>query len=200
MSKALRAALYLRVSTTDGGQDVRNQLIALRRFAQQQGWRIVGEYRDEATASNGNRPGFRRMWDEAAQHGFEVLLFWSLDRLTREGTFKTLTYLERLSHLGIGFKSYTEQYIDSLGTFSEAIVGILAAVAKQERIRISERTKAGLERARKQGKQLGRPAKALDIRKARQLRAQGLSLRAVGKQLHASPALVLHRLKKGGIR
>jgi DNA invertase Pin-like site-specific DNA recombinase len=69
----------------------------------------------------------------------------------------TLTYLKRLGDHGIKFKSYTEQYIDSLGVFGDAIIGILAAVAQQERIRISERTKAGLERARKQGKSLGRP-------------------------------------------
>jgi len=65
--------------------------------------------------------------------------------------------LRRLSDLGIKFKSYTEQYVDSLGVFGEAIIGILAAVAQQERIRLSERTKAGLERVRKKGKRLGRP-------------------------------------------
>jgi DNA invertase Pin-like site-specific DNA recombinase len=196
VTRPILAALYLRVSTNDGGQDARNQLIALRRFAQQQGWRVFREYRDEASASNGERAGFRSMWNDAAHHRFDLLLFWSLDRLTREGTFKTLTYLERLSSLGIKFKSYTEQYIDSLGTFSEAIIGILAAIAKQERIRISERTKAGLERARRQGKRLGRPATILDVRKARALRSQGLSLRAVAERLHVSPALVLYRLRK----
>jgi DNA invertase Pin-like site-specific DNA recombinase len=97
------------------------------------------------------------MWKEAEAHRFDCLLFWSLDRLTREGTFATLQYLRRLSDLGIKFKSYTEQYVDSLGVFGEAIIGILAAVAQQERIRISERTKAGLERVRKKGKRLGRP-------------------------------------------
>jgi DNA invertase Pin-like site-specific DNA recombinase len=200
MTRPMLVALYLRVSTNDGGQDARNQVLALRRFAKQQGWRIFCEYKDEASATNGERAAFRRMWDDAAQHRFDLLLFWSLDRLTREGTFKTLTYLERLSGLGIKFKSYTEQYIDSLGTFSEAIIGILAAIAKQERIRISERTKAGLERARRQGKRLGRPATMLDVRKARALRAQGLSLRAVAQRLHVSPALVLHRLRKAGTR
>jgi DNA invertase Pin-like site-specific DNA recombinase len=99
------------------------------------------------------------MWKDAEAHRFDCLLFWSLDRLTREGTFATLQYLRRLSDLGIKFKSYSEQYVDSLGVFGEAIIGILAAVAQQERIRISERTKAGLERVRKQGVRLGRPTK-----------------------------------------
>ena len=81
----------------------------------------------------------------------DLLLFWSLDRLTREGRYKTLTYLCRLSDTGVKFKSYTEQYIDSLGVFGEAIIGVLTAVAQQERVRISERTKAGLARTRAQG-------------------------------------------------
>jgi DNA invertase Pin-like site-specific DNA recombinase len=84
-------------------------------------------------------------------------LFWSLDRLTREGTLATLQYLRRLKDNGIAFKSFTEQYIDSLGVFSDAIIGIIAAMAQQERIRISDRTKAGLARVRAQGVKIGRP-------------------------------------------
>ena len=115
------------------------------------------EYTDEATAKNGERDGFKQMWADVARHRFDLLLFWSLDRLTREGTYKTLTYLRRLTDAGVKFKSYTEQYIDSLGVFGEAIIGVLAAVAAQERIRISERTKAGLARTRARGTRLGRP-------------------------------------------
>ena len=192
----MRVAIYARVSTDDKGQDPRNQLVPMRAFAKQQGWKIAGEYTDLATASNGDRAGFRRMREDAAHHRFDLLLFWSLDRLTREGTFKTLTYLQALTDLGIKFKSYTEQYIDSLGAFSEAIIGVLAAVAAQERIRMSERTKAGLERARRKGKRLGRPAKKVDVRKARHLRAQGLTLRAVAARLRVSPALVWKKLRR----
>ena len=104
---------------------------------------------DEATAKNGERTGFKEMWADVGKHRFDLLLFWSLDRLTREGTYKTLTYLRRLTDAGVKFKSYTEQHIDSLGIFCEAIIGVLAAVAAQERIRISERTKAGLARTRR---------------------------------------------------
>jgi DNA invertase Pin-like site-specific DNA recombinase len=195
--KHFLVALYARVSTDDRGQDARNQLLALRKFAKQQGWTVVHEYTDEATAKNGDRPGFRRMWDDAAHHRFDLLLFWSLDRLTREGTYKTLTYLRRLTDLGIKFKSYTEQYIDSLGTFGEAIIGVLAAVAAQERIRLSERTKAGLARVRAQGVRLGRPTKSFDVRKAKLLRARGCSLRAVAEKLGVSPAFVYKRLRAG---
>ena len=129
----------------------------LRDFAQKQGWVIAAEYTDEVSAKNGERIGFKAMWKDAAAHKFDVLLFWSLDRLTREGTLQTLTSLRRLKDHGLAFKSFTEQYIDSLSVFSDAIIGILAAIAEQERIRISDRTKAGLARVKAKGVKLGRP-------------------------------------------
>jgi len=198
--KQLLVALYVRVSTDDHGQDPQNQLLQLRRFAKQQGWTVVCEYVDEVTGKNGNRPAFRRMWEDVGRHRFQLLLFWSLDRFTREGVLPTLQYLRRLEDNGVRFKSYTEQYVDSLGVFGPAIIGILAAVAQQERIRLSERTKAGLSRVRAKGVRLGRPAKPLNVSKARALRARGLSLRAVASKLHVSPALVLQRLRKAGSR
>ena len=157
MKQSLRVVIYARVSTDDKGQDPLNQLLQLREFAQRQGWVVIREYTDELSAKNGKRSGFKAMWKDAEKHRFDCLLFWSLDRLTREGTLATLSYLQRLKDHGIAFKSYTEQYIDSLGIFSDAIIGILGAIAAQERVRLSERTKAGLERVRKQGKRLGRP-------------------------------------------
>src|SRR5580658_4750389 len=163
--KMLRIAIYARVSTDDKGQDPRNQLLVLRKFARAQGWTVVVEYVDHATGKNGDRARFDAMWKDAAAHRWDCLLFWSLDRLTREGSLPTLIYLERLSANGIKYKSYTEQYIDSLGPFGDAIVAVLAAIAKQERLRMSERTKAGLERARirlaRQGRTLGRPRKTI---------------------------------------
>jgi DNA invertase Pin-like site-specific DNA recombinase len=191
----MKVAIYARVSTDDKGQDPLNQLLELREFAARQAWTVVREYTDEATAKNGERTGFKEMWADVAKHRFDLVLFWSLDRLTREGTYKTLTYLRRLTDAGVKFKSYTEQYIDSLGAFSDAIIGVLAAVAAQERIRISERTKAGLARTRAQGTRLGRPTKTVDIRKARKLRAAGMSLRDIAQKLRVSPALVCQKLK-----
>ena len=192
----MKVAIYARVSTDDKGQDPLNQLLELREFASRQGWTVVREYTDEATAKNGERAGFQQMWADVAKHRFDLLLFWSLDRLTREGTYKTLTYLRRLSDTGVKFKSYTEQYIDSLGVFGEAIIGVLAAVAAQERIRISERTKAGLARTRAQGTRLGRPVKSVDLRKAWKLRDAGKSLREIASKLHVSPALVCNLLNR----
>jgi DNA invertase Pin-like site-specific DNA recombinase len=192
----MKVAIYARVSTDDKGQDPLNQLLELREFASRQGWTVVREYTDEATAKNGERTGFKAMWADVAKHRFDLLLFWSLDRLTREGTYKTLTYLRRLTDAGVKFKSYTEQYIDSLGVFGEAIIGVLAAVAAQERIRISERTKAGLARTRAQGTRLGRPVAEVDLPKLRGLRARGGTMRSIAQKLRVSPALVCKLLNR----
>ncbi len=191
----MKIALYARVSTDDKGQDPLNQLFQLREFAMRQGWEITREYVDEVSGKNGDRPAFRQMWIDAAAHRFECLLFWSLDRLSREGSFATLQYLRRLSDHGVKFKSYTEQFVDSLGVFGEAIIGLLAALALQERLRLSERTKAGLARVRAQGTRLGRPTKRLDLELVRSLQANGDSLRKIAKRLKVSPALLSQRLR-----
>ena len=78
-------------------------------------------------------------------------------RLSREGVLETLQHLNRLTSYGVGFRSFTEQYFDSCGVFKDAVISILATIAKQERLRLSERTKAGLAQAHRNGRLLGRP-------------------------------------------
>src|ERR1700747_1351805 len=153
----MNCAIYARVSTRDKGQDFTNQLLALREFAAKQGWSIYREYVDQVTGSTDERPQFQQMFQDASQRKFDVLLFWSLDRLSREGVLETLQHLNRLTSYGVGFRSFTEQYFDSCGIFRDAVISILATIAKQERIRLSERTKAGLAQARRNGRQIGRP-------------------------------------------
>jgi DNA invertase Pin-like site-specific DNA recombinase len=182
----MRVALYARVSTDKKGQDPLNQIHQLRAFAKKQGWTVYREYVDRATGKTGDRDEFNAMRDDAGQHKFDVLLFWSLDRLTREGTFKTLTYLRSLTDNGVKFKSYTEQYLDTLGVFGEAIAGLLGALAQQEARRISERTKAGLEKARRAGKTLGRPKLELPVAKLRQLQKTHKSIGAMARELACS--------------
>jgi DNA invertase Pin-like site-specific DNA recombinase len=195
--KPLKAVLYARVSTNDKGQDPLNQLLQLRDFAKTQGWEIDDEYTDRATGKNGDRAQFRRMMQDAGRHKFDVLLFWSLDRLTREGTFKTLCYLRQLTDAGVKYKSYTEQYLDTIGIFGEAIAGVLAMLAQQQHIRISEQTKAGLARVRASGTQLGRPrgGREINLARARKLRSKGLSITAIAKRMKLSRAMVWARLK-----
>ena len=87
------------------------------------------------------------MMADAAQRKFDVLLFWALDRFSREGVYETHTYLKRLDDAGVRFRSFTEPYLDSCGMFRDAVISILAVIAKQERTRLSERVRAGLSRA-----------------------------------------------------
>ena len=148
----MRTALYARVSKKDGKQDTETQLRQLRQFAATQGWQITAEYVDRASGKRSDREQFQKMFAAASRREFDVLLFWSLDRLSREGVVETLNHLQRLTSYGVNYRSFTEQYLDSTGIFKEAVIGILAAVAKQERVRLSERTLAGLERARAQGR------------------------------------------------
>jgi DNA invertase Pin-like site-specific DNA recombinase len=192
----MQAAIYARVSTKDGRQDVENQLRQLREFAHTQQWTIVHEYIDHASGKRSDREQLNQMLDGASRREFDVLLFWSLDRLSREGVVETLNYLQRLSLYGVHYRSYTEQYLDSTGIFREAVIGILAAVAKQERIRISERTIAGLQRAREQGRIGGRPKAGDDfklVRRVDALRAEGKSIRQIAAIAGIAPSTV-HKL------
>ena len=106
-----------------------------------------------------------------------MVLFWSLDRFSREGVTETLNHLQRLNAAGVQFKSFTEQYLDSTGVFKDAIIALLAAIAKQERVRLSERIKAGQARS---AKKPGRPAlDATKLAEVRRLRGEGLSFKKI---------------------
>lgn len=141
------------------------------------------EYVDHLSGKNDKRPQFQAMLQAAARRKCDMVLFWSLDRFSREGTLATLKHLERLTAAGVGWKSYTEQYLDSLGPFSDAVLSILACIAKQERIRIQERTRAGMERARRQGIHCGRPRKIFRRDEALEMRSAGASLRTIAAKL-----------------
>lgn len=178
----MRIAIYARVSTVD--QDSYNQLAQLREYCQRQGDQIVAEYADVCSGGKADRTQFKLMFEHARLRQFDLLLFWSLDRLSREGVLETLQYLQRLTAFGIGYRSFTEQYLDSLGPFRDAVLAILACIARQERIRLSERTLAGLAKARAKGRFSGRPQslKPYEQEKAVELRAAGWSWSALARE------------------
>ncbi len=161
MLKSTRVAIYLRVSKDDGSQETDNQLIQLREFCERwEGHELVAEYVDRESGTRGRRErkNFDRMFADAARNRFDVLLFWALDRFSREGIRKTIAYLQRLDDCGVAFKSYTEPFLDTDNELiAHIVLGVTSYYAQQEALRISERTKAGLERARRSGKVLGRP-------------------------------------------
>jgi DNA invertase Pin-like site-specific DNA recombinase len=148
---------------------------------------VFREYADYESGGKSDRTALKQMFEDASRRKFDLLLFWSLDRLSREGVFETLTYLRRLEQYGVGFRSFTEPYFDSCGVFKDAVISIMAVLAKQERIRMSERTKAGLAIARARGKTLGRPrtmtATPGDVLR---LRKEGHSYRRVARTLGIS--------------
>jgi DNA invertase Pin-like site-specific DNA recombinase len=187
----MRVAIYARVSTKDKGQSTDNQLPDLRRYAQVHGWEIYKEYAEEESGSTANRTEFKKLFADSHQRKFDLILFWSLDRFSREGALPTLQHLNMLESYGVGYKSYTEQYLDSTGIFKEAVISILAIVAKQERVRLSERTRAGLERARGKGTQLGKPGFSQEqIDHIRRLKGGGLSNYAISKAMGISKSTV----------
>ena len=185
----MNIAIYGRVSTIK--QDTENQLVQLREFAVKQGWTIHREYVDYESGSKADRAEFQQMFADASRRRFDLVLFWALDRLSREGVYQTLQHLNRLESHGIGFRSFTEPYFDSCGVFKDAVIAIMATLAKQERVKRSERTKAGLARVRAAGKHLGRPARLHGhASQIARLRALGLSGRAVAQRLGISEGSV----------
>lgn len=186
----MRVAIYARVSTKDRGQDTENQLAQLREFSSKQGWSVLREYIDHESGAKNDRVEFQQLFLDASRRKYDLLLFWSLDRLSREGVLETLQHLNRLTSYGIGYRSFTEQYFDSCGIFKDAVISILATIAKQERVRLSERTKAGLAIARSKGRQLGRPRLQVQPVEIARLHSSGLSLRAIGRELGISEGSV----------
>ena len=190
----MRCVIYSRVSTEEQTTD--NQLRQLREYADRQSWNIIEEIQDVASGGKSaeERQGLKKVFTMARQRKFDVLLFWSLDRFSREGSRKTLEYLTKLDDYRVKWHSYTEEYISSLGIFSDAIISLMACLAKQERIRISERTKAGLARVKAKGKILGRPTDVIaDTEQIRELRRSGHSLSEISRITGVSKTRV-HRL------
>jgi DNA invertase Pin-like site-specific DNA recombinase len=195
----MTCALYARVSTKGTRQDTENQLVQLREFSAKQGWTIGREYVDRVTGKHSDREQFQKLFQDASQKKFDIVLFWSLDRFSREGVRETLNHLERLNSYGVNFRSFTEQYLDSCGIFKDAVLAILAVIAKQERVRLSERTLAGLAKARRQGRIGGRPKVVCDRGKVERLHRAGKSLTDIAAQVGISKSTV-HRMLGDGAK
>jgi DNA invertase Pin-like site-specific DNA recombinase len=181
------------------GQDAENQLLELRRYAHAQRWESL-EYIDYETGKHSDRDAFRALFVDASRRRFDVVLVWALDRLSREGILSTLQHLKRLKEYGVGFESYSEAWARSTGPLGELFVELMTAVtawaAQQERVRISERTKAGLARARAAGRVGGRRATVFDRAKARKLRDSGLSWRKVAGKMGVSQTTLRDALRR----
>lgn len=179
------------------GQDPENQAFELRSFAIAMGWSVAAEYVDFVSAGGKKeRPQFTELFAAAKRKEFDVVVFWALDRFSREGAIKTLNLLQELTDHGVRWRSFKEQYLDSTGIFREAVIAILAVVAKQERIRISERTIAGLAQAKRDGKTLGKRRMPVDMERLQELRAEGASGRAIATAMGLRRTMVSDRIKE----
>lgn len=181
-------ALYARVSTRDKGQGNENQLAQLREFCCKQGWRLAHEFVDKATGKHSDRAQFREMFGAASRREFDAVVTWALDRLSREGVAQTFEHIKTLLGYGVQYISFTEPNFRTTGTAGELMIAVAAWIAQQERNRLSERTIAGLHRARKEGRIGGRRRVVVDRVKARRLREEGWMLRQIGSELGISAA------------
>src|SRR5918999_4520646 len=152
----MKVALYARVSTSDKDQDPATQLLPLRDFCTAQGWEVYREYVDQAPANDlAHRIQWRQLLDDAAKRRFSVVLVFKLDRAFRSVKHMHDT-LAAWELVGVSFKSLREQF-DTSTALGRLLLNLLASLADFELELIRERVRAGMERARRQGKKIGRP-------------------------------------------
>jgi DNA invertase Pin-like site-specific DNA recombinase len=148
-------------------------------------------FTDQESGGKANGTEFKTLLLEAYQQKFDLVVFWRLDRFSREGALATRRYLKQLKDHGVDYTSFTEPYLNSLGPFGDVIVSMLATIAAQDLIRISENTKAALAKKKAAGVKLGTPGKSpAQIEQNRRLKAEGLSNDAIAKALKMSVSTV----------
>jgi putative DNA-invertase from lambdoid prophage Rac len=182
-----------------GEQSPENQRADVERIARARGLELVGEYIETASGGgNTPRPKFAEMMIDARRGAFDVLLVWALDRFGRS-MVKNVNAVVELDRVGVQVVSVREPWLDTGGPVRDLLLAIFSWVAEQERTRLGERTRAGLDRARAQGKRLGRPRRhisAAELARVKALRSRRVSMREVARQLRI-PETVLRRALKG---
>ena len=197
----MRIAIYARVSTKETAtnkQEYTNQLNPLREFIDRkgnEGWKLVEEFIDRASGGSSDRVEFKRMMECASRKEFDLVLFWSLDRFSREGIAETFQHLKRLTNYGVDWFSYKEEFLRSIGPIRDVILAVLAFVAEFERNRQSERVKAGIARAQKEGKPYGRKKTIVDRVKVMEMHNSGVSASEIGK-IYSTSKFTIYRILK----
>jgi DNA invertase Pin-like site-specific DNA recombinase len=191
-SPAKRAAIYTRVSC--GDQHPETQLYDLRELAKQRRYEIVHEYTDTISGAKSKRPGLDQLLADAGRHRFDVVLVAAFDRVARN-VRHFLEVLDELNHLNIEFVSLREN-IDTGGPLGRAMVVIVGAIAELERSLIVERVKAGMRRARLEGRMIGRAPLDVDRATIVSDRISGMSLTQVAKRHRVSRATVVRLVKQ----
>jgi DNA invertase Pin-like site-specific DNA recombinase len=187
-----RAVLYTRVSSVD--QHPETQLCDLHPLAAARGYEIVGEYTDTISGSKAKRPGLDQLMADARRGRFDVVLVWAFDRVARS-VKHFLEILDDLNRLNVEFVSFREN-IDTGGPLGRAMVVIVGAIAELERSLIVERVKAGMRRAKLEGRQVGRARLDINREQVVQDRRSGMSLTQVAKRHNISRASVCRLMKE----
>jgi DNA invertase Pin-like site-specific DNA recombinase len=181
--KTKRVAIYARVSTDD--QTTENQLRELRAVAERAGWQVVDEFIDQAVSGakgRDKRPAFDRMLKAATRRQIDVIAAWSVDRLGRS-LQHLVGFLDEIHSQRIDLYLH-QQGIDTSTPAGKALFQMCGVFAEFERAMIQERVKAGLARARANGKALGRPRVSEDTEdRIRALRAEGLGIVKIARRL-----------------
>jgi DNA invertase Pin-like site-specific DNA recombinase len=184
-----RAVLYMRVSSLD--QHPETQLHDLRQMAAQRGYEVVAEFTDTISGVKARRPGLNDLLRDARRGKFDVVLVWASDRIARS-VKHFLDVLDELNRLNIEFVSFREQ-IDTGGPLGRAVVVIIGAIAELERNLIIERVRAGMRRAKLEGRHIGRRPLDLDREAILRERRHGQSLGQIARTHRISRATV-HRV------
>ncbi|HLY19529.1 MAG TPA: recombinase family protein [Bryobacteraceae bacterium] len=177
------------------GQDPQNQIAVLKRYCLDSDWEPV-VYIDYESGNSSDRAQFQKLFQDSGRHEFGMVLVWALDRFTREGVAETFIHIQKLLRYKVQFESFSEPHFRTTGPMGELMIAIAAWIAKQERIRISERTKAGLAVARNKGKVLGRPVKVFARWKVLADRKRGMSWPALAKKYGISSRTIRRVVKK----
>ena len=190
-----RAAIYARVSTKGKGQTTENQKIILERYCKQRDFEITGIFEDKGiSGSKSDRPALNELMKQARQRKFDVVLVWKFDRFARSVSH-LLQALQEFKDLNIDFISISEG-IDTSTAMGKMVFTFLGAIAEFERNLITERVRAGIQRAKSEGKHCGRPKKAFDTAKAQQLHNRGYGCKRIARELgNVSSSTVFNYLK-----
>jgi len=185
-----QVALYARVSTKNNGQDPETQLMALREYAKARGFEVFAEYVDVGiSGAKEKRPELNRLMDHARKRRFDAVLVARFDRFARSTRHLVLA-LDEFNALGVDFISLSES-VDTSTPMGKLVFVVLSGVAELERSLICERVAMGLNRARAQGKRLGRPpGSKTSVKRIQKLKGQGLSIRKIAGELKVSKSTI----------